>query len=117
MTYKHEDKAVQATREWAAYRQRVSRGKAREKLSRTCVNELPTENKDLVSKGEIHEATRGFVAMIKKAAKAGDEKDWRTSHQRRVVAFQHFKLLLTQSNLPALMNMTPDEIIELIRTI
>lgn len=64
--------------------------------------------------GEIHEATRGFKAMMTKAAA---EEDIAQSRRRRVVAFQHFKFLLARSNLPALMQMSPDEIIELVRKI
>lgn len=98
----------------------VVRVTASQKKSRNYGTNVSAENKDLApaaSKGELHEATRGFVAMIKKAKKAGDEDDWRTSRERRTVAFAHFKLLLTQSNLPSLMSMSADEIIELIRMI
>jgi len=89
----------------------------REVRGRTYDRNPPKENKDLpitVSKGEIHEATRGFKAMIRKGAL---EEDMVKSRERRTVAFAHFKLLLSQSNLPQLMGMSPDEIIELIRTI
>jgi hypothetical protein len=64
--------------------------------------------------GEIHEATRGFRAMILKASR---EEDMGISRKRRTVAFAHFKFLLINSTLPALMQMTPDEIIILLRTI
>jgi hypothetical protein len=64
--------------------------------------------------GEIHEATRGFKAMM---TKAEAEEDMRVSHKRRTVAFQHFKFLLERSTLPALMKMSSDEIINLARKI
>jgi hypothetical protein len=68
----------------------------------------------LAPKGELHEATRGFKAMM---VKAEAEEDIAKSEKRRVVAFQHFKFLLNASNLPALMQMPPDEIINLLRKI
>jgi len=37
--------------------------------------------------------------------------------ERRTVAFAHFKMLLANSNLPELMGMSPDEIINLVRTV
>jgi hypothetical protein len=88
-----------------------------ERATGTSRSDNALEIRELASEGELHEATLGFRAMIKKAVKSRKEDDWRTSHERRTVAFQHFKKLLTASNLPQLMNMTPDEIIELIRTI
>jgi hypothetical protein len=71
------------------------------------------------SVGELHEAARGFKAMIRKAAISmdGGKGDARKSRDQRTVAFAHFKKLLSTSNLPTLMGMTADEIIELIRTI
>ena len=64
--------------------------------------------------GELHEAARGFKAMMDKAAK---EEDIAQSRRCRTVAFQHFKFLLSKSDLPGLMNMSPDQIIELVRKI
>jgi hypothetical protein len=71
----------------------------------------PTEK---TSAGELHEASRGFKAMMDKAAR---EEDIAMSRKRRTVAFQHFKFLLSKSDLPSLMNMTPDQIIDLVRKI
>lgn len=72
-----------------------------------------------ISAGELHEASRGFKAMIRKASLSmdGGRGDARKSRDQRTVAFAHFKKLLSTSNLPALMGMTADEIINLIRTI
>jgi hypothetical protein len=64
--------------------------------------------------GEIHEAKIGFRALMNKAEKS---EDMDKSRAYRLVAFQHFKFLLNQSTLPALMEMSADEIIELVRKI
>lgn len=106
--------AVEHRKKDVAYQMGRHRATNSERKPAQEYNDLPREP---ASKGEIHEATRGFVAMIRKGAQAGDNKDWRLSRERRTVAFAHFKKLLEQSNLPQLMGMSPDDIIELIRTI
>jgi predicted transcriptional regulator len=100
----------------------ASRGKPRSVLIREAIDDLLARHDGHVrgvSKGELHEATRGFIAMIRKASLSmdGGRGDARKSRDQRTVAFAHFKKLVSTSNLPALMNLTPDEIIDLVRTI
>lgn len=114
--------AEKTPEELATFREdRASADKIRRNLGAARPQEIYNKSKDLpradVSEGELHEARQGFRAMIRRAEKSGDAGDWRKSREQRTVAFAHFKLLLSQSNLPQLMKMSVDEIIELIRTI
>ncbi len=110
---KDPSKAVEHRAKDVAYQTKKQRGPNSDRKYASQIN----DKQETVSIGELSEATRGMKAMIRKAAIAGDAGDWRTSHEKRTVAFAYFKKLLSASNLPALMGMTADEIIELIRTI
>jgi hypothetical protein len=91
------DKTVAAARKRGAEysaTERVGKDGKKYKAAKPRVKTAP-----LVSEGQIHEATRGFVAMLRKARK---EKDIDKYNGRRTVAFQHFKFLIVHNGLPAL---------------
>jgi hypothetical protein len=72
----------------------------------------PAQAVVLTPAGELHEATLGFKAMM---TKAEADPDVARAEKRRTVAFQHFAFLLSKSTLPELMQMTPDQIVSLLR--
>lgn len=105
---------VQEHREKDAERKREERARTSERENVSETKKLATANPSrppVPMAGEIPEAVRGMKAMMRrcKNAKTGAEK---LKHRR--VAFQYFKFLLEQSNLPAKMGMSADEIVDLI---
>jgi hypothetical protein len=59
----------------------------------------------------LHEAVLGFKACMQRYRKLRIT-DTRKAFEWHAVALQHLKLLVSGSNLPSMMDKTPDQIIE-----